>query len=452
MKRVLLLGAGLRGLDIYGQWMASHQEFVRVSGVADPNRIRRTKAARLFDLTEDQLYSTADELLDQRIPADYAFICTQDQLHTSIAVKAMEIGYDIILEKPIGVTEEECLTVYKTAKRLDRRVHLCHVLRYTGFFGAIKKSIDEGMIGDIIHIEQSEHISYWHFAHSYVRGNWNREEDSSPIIIAKCCHDLDIINWLLPERISTVASTGVLSWYRGEHAPEGAPKFCLDGCPHSETCSWYAPRLYMRALPLISGFRYSSNRFLSFAGNVILRFPRLTGRIFSKIKALSYLSEWDMWPSTAITDDLSREGKLKALESGSYGRCVFRCDNDVPDHQVVMMQTSSGVTATLTLEGHSYLEGRWVRINGSRGTLEGRFTLADETLTYFDHFQGKRQLLWEDKNPVTGHGGGDMRLMESLFMNSRRDSDSTLEELLQSYRIGFAAERARKTHSIAVIE
>ncbi len=452
MKRVILIGAGLRGLDIYGQWMASHKENVRVMAVAEPKKVRRGQAARLFDLTEDQIFSTWEELLEQRLPADYALICTQDQMHTPIAIRAMEIGYDVILEKPAGINEEECLEVYETAKRLDRRLHLCHVLRYTGFFGAIKKSIDDGMIGKVLHIEQSEHISYWHFAHSFVRGNWRRESESSPILIAKCCHDLDIINWCLPDTVTEVASTGELSWYRSDQAPEGATLFCLDGCPHSEGCPWYAPRLYMQALPLISGFKYSSNRWLRFVGSIVLRFPKTVQRVASRIRALRFLSQWDMWPATAITTDLSREGKHTALKTGPYGRCVYHCDNDVPDHQVVMMRTRSGVTATLTLEGHSYLEGRWVRINGSMGTLEGRFTLADEKLTYYDHYQGKKRVLWEDKNPVSGHGGGDIRLMESLFVTPQKYTSDSLEELIESYRIGFAAERARKSRSVVIID
>ncbi len=451
VKRVVLIGAGLRGLDIYGTWLASHPEAARVTAVAEPDPLRRSAAAKLFSLGEKALFPTYEELLQERIPADIALICTQDRLHAGPAVAAMEIGYDVILEKPLGVTEEECERVYRTAKQLGRKLYLCHVLRYTGFFSTVKRSIASGLIGEIIHIEQAEHVTYWHFSHSYVRGNWRREADSSPVVIAKCCHDIDIISWLLDDPVISVASTGALTWYTGAHAPAGAPPYCLDGCPEERTCPWYAPRVYRQALPLVSGFRHAESRLLRAAGTFITACPEFVRKLCSRFRPLRFLSEWDLWPATAVTTDLTAEGKLAALKDGPYGRCVYRCDNDVPDHQVVMMQTAGGKSAVLTMEGHSYLEGRWIRIDGSAGTLEGWFTMAGERLWYFDHRDGKKWLLWEEKNTPSGHGGGDIGLMESIFLNHEEDSTPTLEELLVSYRIGFAAERARKEGRIVPI-
>jgi len=364
-------------------------------------------------------------------------------------LKALELGYHVLLEKPMATTEEECKQLVFAAERANRQLRICHVARYTEMFLRIKKTIKDGILGDIININHSENVSYWHFPHGYVRGTWRRAADSSPIIIAKTCHDLDLLYWIVGSPTKYIQSFGELSYFRPENAPLGAPKRCTDGCPVEETCPWYAPRLYITAEPMIRITQRSKKWWLRFVGRLILNHRRFIKLLSHLIKPMKKFLNWDEWPATVITDDLSYEGKMKALRDGPWGRCVFQCDNDVPDHQTVNIQFENGVTATMTMHGHSFLDGRWIRIDGTKGTLMGFFTYGGEKLVFYDHFYVKEKILWESDITFSVHGGGDEALMASFITSLKSDKDEFEKELtsardsLESHLMGFAAEKSR---------
>ncbi|MHA1658113.1 MAG: Gfo/Idh/MocA family oxidoreductase [Promethearchaeota archaeon] len=451
--KAILIGAGARGRHSYGKWALKHQDKIQFIAVAEPRKARREGFAKEWNIPLEMQFQTWEELLNKEkgLLAEACLICTQDQMHVAPALKALEIGYHVLLEKPMATTEKECKQLVLAAEKANRQLRICHVARYTEMFSRVKKALKEGLIGNIININHSENVAYWHFPHGYVRGTWRKAADSSPVIIAKTCHDLDLLYWIVESPTKNIQSFGSLSFYRSENAPPGVPKRCTDGCPIADTCPWYAPRLYMTADPMIRITQRSKKRLLRFMGQLILNHPKFIKVLSHIIKPMKVFVNWQAWPATVITDDLSPEGKMKALRDGPWGRCVFHCDNDVPDHQTVNILFENGVTATMTMHGHSYLDGRWIRIDGTKGTLVGRFTYGGEKLVFYDHFHVKKKILWERDMSFSAHGGGDEALMASFIASMEGVNNelgdqkelTTARASLESHLMGFAAEKSR---------
>jgi predicted dehydrogenase len=447
MVDLVLIGAGARGKDAYGKWIKAHGGEARLVAAADPDAARLSACASEHGLPPELLFSSWEELLDKPRMAMACIVATQDQGHTAPALAAMAKGYQVLLEKPMAPSPEECRVLVRGARDAGVELRICHVLRYTPFFSAMKRSIDSGEIGEIVAINHSENVAYWHFAHSYVRGNWRKALESNPLLLAKSCHDMDILSWLASSRATSIQSFGSLSFYTRENAPEGAPERCLDGCPAAESCPWYAPRLYLHGAPLIDCFRHSPSALL-----------RLAARVAGSA-AIRNLVDWRDWPSSTISDDHSRAGRLEALRAGPYGRCVFRCDNDVVDRQVVNTEFESGAVASFSLHGHSYQEGRRIRVDGTKGCLEGSFGLAGSLLRLHEHRSGRTRTLLR-KADLAGHGGGDAGLMESFIadLEARQggerppDSRSSAVASLESHLMCFAAEESRRTGTVLPIQ
>ena len=398
-RTCVVVGAGIRGREIYGQWMRRHPQRARVVAVAEPNEARRVAMAREHALPAERCFADWRELLAGPRIADACLVTTQDRGHTEPAIAALEAGYTVLLEKPMATTPEECRLLVETADRTGNELRVCHVMRYAPLFQAAYRAVAAGDIGRVLHVEHSENVAYWHFAHSYVRGPWRRRDESSPLILAKSCHDLDIIHWLTGSFVKRVQSFGSRVFFREESAPAGAPERCTDGCPVADTCLWYAPRLYLDGQSLYHTTRYASSPVIRAVGAVVKRLFR---------------SRFRRWPATVISDDLSREARLEALKSGPYGRCVYRCDNDVPDQQSITLELDGGITATMGLHGFSYLDGRWFRIDGSEGTIQGRFTYAGQELLLHRH-EGRSRTLYRAGLDPGGHGHADAALMEAFF-------------------------------------
>jgi hypothetical protein len=304
-----------------------------------------------------------------------------------------------------------------------------HVLRYTPFFETVHEIITSGRLGEVITAEHRENVSYWHMAHSYVRGQWRNRRLASPMILAKCCHDLDILFWNLG-RCRQLSSFGSLIHYRPDKAPAGAAERCTDGhstCPAADECPWYAPRIYVELAPL----RHNT-------------------------PGVEYPDDYAGWPRSVVSDDPSPAAVQRALETGPYGRCVYHCDNDVVDNQVVSMQMESGPSVGLFMHGHSHREGRTMRYDGSRATLRGIYTFDEQRIEIHDHRTGRVEVLGPEVGPFggTGHGGGDYGLMRA-FSRAVRDPGfvpTTARECLESHLMAFAAEQARLEAGLVAME
>ena len=403
MTKVAIIGFGSRG-QMFGN-LIQEDESVELIAVAEVVKCSRELALKL-GVKPDMLFESADAFFAQGEICDAVFICTQDAQHIDMALKAMELGYDICLEKPAAVTMADCIQICDTANRLGRKVMLTHVLRYAPFYQQIKKWIDDGTLGEVVSINQTENIAYWHFALSYVRGPWRSMEESSPTIIAKCCHDLDILNWLIPSKCTSVSSYGDLFYFNRNHAPEGSADYCTD-CDSKvrEKCLYNAYNIYPQRMNT----------------SVVGGTARLKGR--------------DIYEVLDKKEDV-------------IGRCVFRGENDAIDNQVVNLLFENGATAHLTMCAFSERCYRYIKVHGTKGEVYGD---AEEGILYLTKFGEPMQTI--DVNEMTdrslddGHGGGDYFLyrdfIDYITKNSPSITRTTIDDSIESHLIGFMAEESR---------
>ena len=447
--RILLFGAGNRGATVYGGYALGHPDQIRFVAVAEPNPIRRQQFAAAHNIPTDHQYQNWQEALQAGKIADAVLNATQDEMHHDSALAAIDAGYDMLLEKPIAPTLKETLDIIRTAEDSGQLLMICHVLRYTEFFQKVHEILNSGQLGQVVHIAHSENVSYFHMAHSYVRGNWRNTNQSAPMILAKCCHDLDLLYWFLGEKADQLSSTGNLRHFTKANAPEGAPKRCTDGCPVAETCPFYAPRIYIHSLPIKAAVARSNRPLIRSIGTLALYRPNLARLLGKLIPPVNTLSQYSGWPRNTITEHPESDAAVyEALKKGTYGRCVYRCDNDVVDHQVVSLTFASGITAALTMHGHSHEEGRTLRVDGSLATLLGKFTYSQAWLEIHPHFPGvkaERFTFPTEVDQTSGHGGGDAGLMRR-FVSALRGEQAPLtsaRDSLESHLMAFAAEESR---------
>jgi len=404
-----MLGAGDRGMGVYGSYALDHPRELQFIGVAEPDPSRRSRFQSMHQIHDDNVFFSWEELLSRPQFADAVLICVQDHMHYEAAVKAMERGYHILMEKPISNNLEECIALEKLAKSYDKVFSVCHVLRYTDFFSMLKKLVDESSIGKLISIQHNENVGYWHQAHSFVRGNWRNAEQSSPMILAKCCHDMDILLWLAGADCRTLSSFGSLAHFKSENAPIGAPERCLDGCPAERDCPYHAAKIY--------------------------------------------LTDNTDWPTSVISSDPSLEARAKALMEGPYGQCVYRCDNNVVDHQVVNMEFANGVTAVFTMCAFTHEFSRTIKLMGTKGEIRGHMGKNEIEFTNFN--TGAKQL-FQLASSSSGHGGGDANMMYDfvrLLQGDRNAGGKTaISRSVQSHVMAFAAEASRLQKKIINLE
>jgi predicted dehydrogenase len=447
----VLIGAGNRGQDVYGAYALAHPDRLRLVAVAEPAQDRRLRLSVAHGIPPQRQFRTWEALLAQEQMAEAALICTQDALHVAPTVAALEAGYEVLLEKPMATTVADCVELVRVAEEQGRLLQVCHVLRYTSFFSTIHHLLASGRLGQVVTVEHRENVSYWHMAHSYVRGKWRRTDASSPMILAKCCHDLDLLYWYLGP-CAQLSSVGSLRHFRPENAPTGAPARCTDGCPHAKACPWFAPRLYLDLVPLLHMARHSRRITERWGAWLALDHPRLTRWLCRLLPAVDKALDYRGWPVSILSEDTSRTARRRALEVGPYGRCVYHCDNEVVDHQVVDMQFESGASAVLTMHGHSHREGRTVRIDGTQATLRGAFYPYRQELEIHHHRTGAiERIALPSRTPTdTGHSGGDAGLIDAFCRAVRAGgtTQTAARASLESHLMAFAAERARQDRCV----
>lgn len=449
MKKInaILIGAGQRGAEAYGPYALQHPSEIQFVAVAEPDPERRARFSQQHNIPAENQFESWEPLLEKGNLGEAALICTQDQMHTEPTVAALQAGYHVLLEKPMAPTQAECQTLVQVAAETGRQLHICHVLRYTEHFQQMKSIIDSGVLGDIVNVSHRENVTWWHMAHSFVRGNWRNTAESAPMILAKCCHDLDILIWLLGDRSETLSSVGNLLHYRPENAPAGAPKRCLDGCPAAETCRYYAPWIYVDRAPIWRSVAENARGLEKFGVSTQLRSPATVKALSTFIPDFKRLNDFSGWPSSVLTADPSPETIMAALKEGPYGRCVYHCDNDVVDNQVVSMQFEAGTSVTLTMHGHAHIEGRHTLIEGTQATLTGVFQFGGSGIEVNEHFSDRRTRYDTTTAAKEGHGGGDIRLMAGFVKALRKNDESaaltTAQTSLESHLMAFAAEEAR---------
>ena len=414
---IAIAGVGSRGKNAYGFELLNMKDRAKVVAVADIDSERLAIAGDAHGVPQDMRFASAEEMLAMPKLADAMLICTQDRQHVPHAVAALEKGYDIMMEKPISPKLEDLQKITRVAREKGRRVIVCHVLRYTPFFQTIKRTIDSGMLGKVVSIQALENVRYWHQAHSFVRGNWRREEDTSPMILAKCCHDLDYLVWLCGGRCERVSSYGSLMYFKESNAPEGAALRCTQGCKAKADCPYDAEKIYLT--------------------------NKETGILNGNVE----------WPIDVLAENPTEEKIRNAIETGPYGRCVFHCDNDVVDHQVVNMQMEDGASLSLTMSAFTSIGGRTIKVMGTLGDLWGDMHENRIRICAFGQEPQVIDLGREEKD-FAGHGGGDHLLMEQfidLMQGKEPDATvTTLETSVESHLVALAAERSRLENGASI--
>jgi predicted dehydrogenase len=408
MVRYAIVGAGQRGAG-YAEWIGRHGDRAQVVAVAEPRARQREALAREHGVS--RVFSSWQELAAEPRLADVVIVSTQDSEHVEPAMALAGKGYHLLVEKPLAPTAEECTRLVDAVTEAGVLFAVCHVMRYRPYTRLVKRLVDDGVLGEVMSVDHVEPVGHWHYAHSYVRGNWRRSDQASFMLLAKSGHDVDWLRHVVGKPVERVSSFGSLRHFRRASQPVGAADRCLD-CAVESTCPYSASRLYLG----------------------MLREGR-TG-----------------WPVSVLTDEVTEEGVTAALRTGPYGRCVYACDNDVVDHQVVAMEFADGVTATFTMTGFTPHQDRQTRIFGTRGYLEG----DGETVRVHDFTSGavetRRAGLDAGLDTEEGHGGGDAGLMDA-FTRAVETGDaghilSGARESLESHLAVFAAERSRVSGTV----
>lgn len=415
---VIIMGLGNRGAK-YAKLMSVDPDHYQVVGIAEPDPARRDEIRDIFGLSEDACFTSWREILKQSKMADLAVIATMDDEHFEPAMMAIELGYNLLLEKPVAPTADQCAAIANAAKDKGVEVLVCHVLRYAPFYVKVKELVREGLLGDIMSVDAVEGVGNIHQSHSYVRGNWHKEADTSPMLLAKSCHDLDIIQWILDKPCRKIQSFGSLTHFTEKNAPEGSPVSCVNGdCPVREHCPYDCLRIYHKSTSL-------HHR-----------------RIITK----------DIAKTPIPTDD----EVLEALKTKDYGLCVYHAHNDVVDHQTVNMEFEGDTTATFSMNAFNR-GGRYIRLFGTKGEL---YANASDTAIKVYLYDGKQKLEYEvpkiEESIVGGHGGGDQGIIQELhqYMSGEYTGfrAANIHTSVRNHMLCFAAEEARHNNTVVDIE
>ena len=415
----IIVGGGHRSI-IYADYSLSHPDELKIIGIADPDRSRSEMAAKKYGFSDEFIFESAEELAKHGRIADVIINGTMDKDHVKTALPLLECGYDMLLEKPFAVNKEEMKQLVDTVKEHGNKVMICHVLRYSEFYRRIKKVISDGDIGEIISIQLCEDVSYHHYVTSYVRGKWgNSNSSGTSMLLAKCCHDLDMMMWLMGDvKPEYVTSTGSRMYFNSDNAPADSGERCMIDCKYVDTCTLSARRIYLD----------------------------MPGR-------------WDfyVWPEL---HDAPYDEKYEYLKNISpYGKCAFKCDNNVVDHQTVLIKFSNGATGSHNLTGGTAFSQRIIRVIGKKGEINGTFESQKFTVSYSnphdnDDHVNKYYDLSDECSASVGHGGGDHALVEDFIKYVRNlptsPSCTSVFDSVAGHLAVFAADESMENNGVPV--
>lgn len=415
MKRVTvaIIGLGSRGKDTYAKCQYILKDEMQIVAIADIIPQKVEDVSTKYNIPKQMCFESGEKLLEQDKLADAVFICTQDKQHYEHAIAALKKGYHILLEKPISPNLQECKQICELANKLNLKVVVCHVLRYTAFYQKIKQIIDSGKIGDIVSIQAIENVCYWHQAHSFVRGNWRNSELSSPMILQKSCHDMDILLWLANKKCKNVSSFGDLKLFKKENAPKGSALRCID-CKVKSSCPFDAEKIYLTN------------------------------------ESTGILNGNTDWPCNILALNPTEQSIKEAIKASPYGRCVYHCDNNVVDHQIVNLELEANTTISFTMCAFTSKGYRNLKVMGTLGDIEAN---TYDNIIDIGVFGKEHEII--DVHTLTtdfsGHGGGDNRLVKDFIDMVRDNSSKTLaltsiEQSVESHYVALAAEQSRLSH------
>ena len=412
MVKVAILGLGSRGATTYGDYLITLND-VKISAICDIDKDKLNFYQNKYHVEKKDCFLNSEDFFKAGKLADILIIATMDQDHYSQAMKALDLKYHLLLEKPIALNLKQCLDIENKALKNNLYVVVCHVLRYSLFYKKIKEIVNSKILGNIININTTENVGYWHQAHSFVRGNWNNSNKTSPMILQKCCHDFDILNWIIDKKPLNVSSFGSLSLFKKENAPKDSSNYCYD-CKIQNNCPYNAVKYYVDSIK----------------------------------------NDKDLgWPYDVVVLNPTKDKVLAAIKNGPYGRCVYKCDNNVVDHQIVNIQYEDNITATHTMCAFSKDCYRDIKIFATRGDLIAN--TLNNTIIYHTFVDNKEFVIDVSKltNDLSGHMGGDKLMINEFLKLINKDTsqlDSSIEKSVLSHVIAFAAEKSRINKGVVI--
>ncbi len=412
MVKVAILGLGSRGATTYGDYLITLND-VKISAICDIDKDKLNFYQNKYHVEKKDCFLNSEDFFKAGKLADILIIATMDQDHYSQAMKALDLKYHLLLEKPIALNLNQCLDIENKALKNNLYVVVCHVLRYSLFYKKIKEIVNSKILGNIININTTENVGYWHQAHSFVRGNWNNSNKTSPMILQKCCHDFDILNWIIDKKPLNVSSFGSLSLFKKENAPKDSSNYCYD-CKIQNNCPYNAVKYYVDSIK----------------------------------------NDKDLgWPYDVVVLNPTKDKVLAAIKNGPYGRCVYKCDNNVVDHQIVNIQYEDNITATHTMCAFSKDCYRDIKIFATRGDLIAN--TLNNTIIYHTFVDNKEFVIDVSKltNDLSGHMGGDKLMINELLKLINKETsqlDSSIEKSVLSHVIAFAAEESRINKGVVI--
>ena len=405
--KVAVLGAGRRGMEAYTPYLLDNPHLGEVVAVAEPNKSKQEKFKEMYNISDENIFDNYIDLLDREKLADAVIISTNDDMHYEPCKLALEKGYHVLLEKPMSNSLDEIIKLDDLAKKYNNQIFMvCHVLRYTPFFTKLKEIIDSKELGELVTIQHNENIGYWHFAHSFTRGNWRNSNDTSPLILAKSCHDMDILLWLANSKCKKIASFGNLVHMNSSNFKEGMGERCYD-CSVEHQCPYSAKRLYI---------------------------------------------DEDRSIKKSVHINPTVENLEQALKKGPYGRCVYKCDNNVVDNMVSIIEFENKVTATFNLSAFTKDCDRTIKLMFTHGEVGGSMENSEIRVKKFGSSDEKIIKLAKG---LKGHGGGDMETIKdfiNLVGDNGGEAKTSASKSTESHIMAFAAEYSRISGNVINID
>ena len=399
---IAIIGAGCRGMYAYVPYLLENPHLGKIVAIAESNEIKRNLFKEMYKIEDEYVFENYTDLLNKDKMADAIIIATNDDKHFEPAKTALEKGYHILLEKPMSNKLDEIVKLKELSNKYYEQVFMiCHVLRYTPFFTELKKIIDSKELGELVSIQHNENIGYWHFAHSFTRGNWRDSNETSPLMLAKSCHDLDILLWLTGQKCTHIASFGNLFHMRERNHTENMANKCVD-CNLVNTCPYSAKKIYLEDNKLVASLN-------------------------------------------AVHTNPSKENLEKAITDGAYGRCVYKCDNNTVDHMVSILEFENGITATFNLSAYTKECTRTIKLMFTHGEVGGNHM---KNIIDVHRFGDEHHIVIYPKVNKSGHGGGDFSLINDFIMAIRGvgERKTDLYKSIDSHILAFAAEYSRLNH------
>lgn len=412
---VSIIGCGSRGASVYGTRMFPKKDQFKIVSLCDVYEGALERFSKEWGIDKSLCFTDENEFFKEK-RSDILVIATQDRDHVRMCKKALELGYEILMEKPISPIKEELIDLLETQKKYKKNVVICHVLRYSPAFVRIKELLDSKIIGELRHIDWTEQVKWWHQAHSFVRGNWRDSNETSPMIMQKCCHDFDLMQYYIGSKCKQLLSQGELSFFNKEHKPEGTADRCFE-CKDRDTCPYSAERIYIE--------------------------------MWKQMDCIE-----DEWPFNVVCKQvpLKEENIREAYKANQYGRCVFNCDNNVVDYQQTLLKFENGVSVTHTMSAFTGEMGRRITLHGTLGEI--RYDDHGD-LTVYVYGQkpvskSVKEIIAEFTSDGFGHGGGDVVLINTLcdIIENGGKAETTLEASVESHLMALAAEESRLTGKI----